>query len=240
MQKDVSFVIPTYRLRDVGETVERYDEHFARNGQSVRMFVFDDSTPATHARYYPLLEKTKTHNELLYVGPAEKEQFVAHLLRRLHDSRFEGLVQNLFRPSYGGNRNFTLMYTLGGLMGGTNNRIVLNGCLTASNDITIDPSGGDASTQIADQMAHNGSLVEAMRGRLPSGAATDVVGTGYRRDNIEDPFGQPLPAFERCYAQTAAAVDGLVARLHDAARRGASHRSNVSEPAGGAPAGTDP
>jgi len=25
-------------------------------------------------------------------------------------------VKNLFRPSYGGNRNFTLMYTLGGLM----------------------------------------------------------------------------------------------------------------------------
>lgn len=25
-------------------------------------------------------------------------------------------MKNLFRPSYGGNRNFTLMYTLGGLM----------------------------------------------------------------------------------------------------------------------------
>ena len=64
---------------------------------------------------------------------------------------------------------------------------------------------------------------------LPRFAPARVAGTGYRRDNIEDPFGQPLPAFERCYAQTAAAVDGLVARLHDAARSGASHRSNVSE-----------
>ena len=25
-------------------------------------------------------------------------------------------MKNLFRPSYGGNRNYTLMYTLGGLM----------------------------------------------------------------------------------------------------------------------------
>jgi hypothetical protein len=34
----------------------------------------------------------------------------------LRDKRLEGLVKNLFRPSYGGNRNYTLMYTLGGLM----------------------------------------------------------------------------------------------------------------------------
>src|SRR5690349_17338755 len=35
------------------------------------------------------------------------------------DARLEGLVRNLFRPSYGGNRNCTLMYTLGGLMIGS-------------------------------------------------------------------------------------------------------------------------
>jgi hypothetical protein len=50
------------------------------------------------------------------VGPREKEQFLAYLNERLHDVRLEGLVRNLFRPSYGGNRNCTLMYTLGGLM----------------------------------------------------------------------------------------------------------------------------
>jgi hypothetical protein len=51
-----------------------------------------------------------------YVGPKEKEQFTAYLSQRLRDKRLDGLVKNLFRPSYGGNRNFTLMYTLGGLM----------------------------------------------------------------------------------------------------------------------------
>src|SRR5271168_2815076 len=75
---DLFFVIPTYRLRDVGETVEHYDEHFWRNGHTVRMIVFDDSSPANREKYYPLLEQTKTHNELYYVGPQQKEQFLAH------------------------------------------------------------------------------------------------------------------------------------------------------------------
>jgi glycosyltransferase involved in cell wall biosynthesis len=113
---DLFFVIPTYRLREVGETVELYDEHFWRNGHSVEMIVFDDSSPANQEKYYPLLEQTRTHNELHYVGPREKERFLAYVNGRLRDRRLEGLVKNLFRPSYGGNRNFTLMYTLGGLV----------------------------------------------------------------------------------------------------------------------------
>jgi hypothetical protein len=116
MHDDIFFVIPTYRLRDVGETVEQYDQHFWRNGQSVQMIVFDDSTPSTQEKYFPLLERTRTHGDLHYVGPKEKDRFLAHLNLRLRDTRLEGLVRNLFRPSYGGNRNFTLMYTLGGTM----------------------------------------------------------------------------------------------------------------------------
>src|SRR5439155_22412293 len=78
--------------------------------------VFDDSSPVNQEKYYPLLEKTHTHQDVWYVGPHEKEKFVAHLNGRLRDRRLEPLVKHLFRPSYGGNRNFTLMYTLGGLM----------------------------------------------------------------------------------------------------------------------------
>jgi hypothetical protein len=113
---DLYFVIPTYRLRDVGETVKHFDEHFWRNGHSPTLIVCDDSSPVAQEKYYPLLEQTSTHNELYYVGPREKEQFLGYLNRRLHDKRLDGLVKNLFRPSYGGNRNYTLMYTLGGLM----------------------------------------------------------------------------------------------------------------------------
>jgi hypothetical protein len=77
--------------------------------------VFDDSSPANQEKYFPLLQQTRTHNPLYYVGPHEKERFLAYLNERLRDPRLEGLVRNLFRPSYGGNRNCTLMYTLGGL-----------------------------------------------------------------------------------------------------------------------------
>ena len=113
---DLFFVVPTYRLRDVGETIKQYDEHFWRNGQSVRLLVLDDSSPANHEKYYPLLEQTRTHNDLFYVGPKEKAHFLAFLNERLRDRKLEPLVKNLFRPSYGGNRNCTLMYTLGGIM----------------------------------------------------------------------------------------------------------------------------
>ena len=107
------FVIPTYRLRDVGATVEAYDEHFWSNGHSVKMMVFDDSSLANHEKYFSRLEQTKTVNDLYYVGPREKEQFLSFLNKKLRDRKLETLVRNLFRPSYGGNRNFTLIYTLG-------------------------------------------------------------------------------------------------------------------------------
>jgi len=115
-QHELTFVVPTYRLRDVGEMVEQYDEHFWRNGHSVPIVVFDDSSPANQEKYFPLLEQTRTHNDLFYVGPRQKEEFLGYLNGRLRDPRLEGLVRNLFRPSYGGNRNCALMYTLGGLL----------------------------------------------------------------------------------------------------------------------------
>jgi hypothetical protein len=82
----------------------------------VRIVVFDDSIPANKEKYFPLLEQTRTHNEIYYVGPREKDQFLAYLNGRLRDARLEGIVKSLFRPSYGGNRNCGLMYTLGELV----------------------------------------------------------------------------------------------------------------------------
>jgi hypothetical protein len=114
--KELFFVIPTFRLRDVGKAVEEYDQQFWRNGHTIRIIVFDDSSPANQAKHLPQLEQVRTHNEVFYVGAREKEEFTAFLRDRLIDSRLASLVKQLFRPSYGGNRNFTLMYTLGGLM----------------------------------------------------------------------------------------------------------------------------
>src|ERR1700691_3655155 len=110
------FVVPTHRLRDVSETIHEYDENFWRNGHSPQMFVFDDSTPTNVEKYFTDLSQLKTRCDLFYVGPKEKEEFIAYVNSRLRNSRLEPLVKNLFRPSYGGNRNYTLMYSLGGLM----------------------------------------------------------------------------------------------------------------------------
>jgi len=89
------FTIPTYRLRDVPETIEIYDEHFWSNGHSVKMMVFDDSILANHETYYGLLEQTKTANELYYVGPHEKQQFLDFLKKKLRDKNLTSLVRSL-------------------------------------------------------------------------------------------------------------------------------------------------
>jgi hypothetical protein len=49
------------------------------------------------------------------IGLREKEQCQAYLNSRLRDKRLESQVKSLFRPSYGGNRNYTLMYAVGTL-----------------------------------------------------------------------------------------------------------------------------
>ena len=82
----------------------------------MKIMIFDDSTAANHEKYYVKLEQTKTVNDLYYIGPHEKEAFMRFLNRKLRDRKLESLVRNLFRPSYGGNRNFTLMYTLGTIL----------------------------------------------------------------------------------------------------------------------------
>jgi hypothetical protein len=42
------FTIPTCRLHDVPETVERYGENFWLNGNEVALIVFDDSSLVNH------------------------------------------------------------------------------------------------------------------------------------------------------------------------------------------------
>ena len=56
-----------------------------RNGHAVSMIVFDDSSVVNQQKYYSSLEGTRTHNRLDYVGPQEKEQFLAYLFERLRD-----------------------------------------------------------------------------------------------------------------------------------------------------------
>lgn len=110
------FAIPTCRLRDVGAAIEAYDEHFAAHGHALSMTVFDDSGPALRERYFSRLSRIQTKNELYYVGHNEKTALKERLCERLRDRKLAGLVAGLFRPSYGGNRNFTLLYSLGRIL----------------------------------------------------------------------------------------------------------------------------
>ncbi|MEH2081262.1 MAG: hypothetical protein V7K89_15050 [Nostoc sp.] len=88
-QKETVFVVPTYRLRDVAQTIEKYDENFWVNGHALKIIVFDDFSIANHKKYYPLLEQTKTVNDVFYVGPQKKEQFITFLNERLCDRFME-------------------------------------------------------------------------------------------------------------------------------------------------------
>ena len=201
------FVIPTYRLRDVGETIERYDENFRRNGHAVKMMVFDDSTGSTHEKYYPLLEQTRTANEVFYVGPREKAQFTRFLLERLHDRRLEPLVKSLFRPSYGGNRNFTLMYTLG--------------CLAVSADDDMRPE----------------ALLEDSRpslgeGEISHGRLFKTAGGGYTRRSFDvlsaflDVLGKPASEVPGNYEKGELVVDTAM-DLETNATKGLTHENSL-------------
>ena len=69
---DTIFSIPTYRLRDVPETIERYDENFWRNGHEVALFVFDDSSLANHDKYYSSSEKPELPTHFIMLGHAKR------------------------------------------------------------------------------------------------------------------------------------------------------------------------
>jgi hypothetical protein len=210
-QQDLTFVIPTYRLREVGEAVEQYDQHFWRNGHSVRMIVFDDSSPANQEKYFPLLEKTRTHNELYYVGPREKEQFLAYLSARLRNARLDGLVRNLFRPSYGGNRNCTLMYTLGGLM--------------VSSDDDMRPFA------LMEDSPESLQPDEVSRGRLHRAGTNHVVHKSFDiLAAFKDVLGKPVSEIPENYERGQHLVDTAMDLETNASKGVASENSLLLEP----------
>lgn len=107
------FVIPTYRLMDAAQTVSYYDQHFHDFGRKIDLWVFDDSPFTMSQKYYPLLEKTPTFNDVYYVGPDEKTAYIKKTCELAGVSIADSVINRIFRPSYGGNRNFALIYTLG-------------------------------------------------------------------------------------------------------------------------------
>ena len=110
------FVTPTYRPQEVAETVARYSENFRTFGYSIPIVVFDDGR-GEESRKRALKsfseEEIDYSGKVWYVGELEKRRFLSRLEAKTKINH--QLLQRIFRPSYGGNRNFTLVYTLGSL-----------------------------------------------------------------------------------------------------------------------------
>ena len=114
IDSDICLAIPTYRSRDIAKTVSVYAQNFAHFGHQVPIVVFDDSS-TQDARVSEgslrVVAKSFPGQRIFYVGPHEKRGAMDKLERRFSDAN--GVVSRLFRPSYGGNRNWVLAYTMG-------------------------------------------------------------------------------------------------------------------------------
>ena len=112
---ELILAIPTYRSSDIAQSVKNYAENFDKYGHKVPIMVFDDSKTPNHRiseGSLRILSEQFPDQEIVYVGPHEKSRFKSFLTDNL--SKENGaLVETLFRPSYGGNRNFIMAYTIG-------------------------------------------------------------------------------------------------------------------------------
>ena len=105
--------IPTYRPERVVQTVLDYDAHFSKFGHEIPIYVFDDSdhnlAAANLSRIFPQL-----HRPVLVVGRKEKQAFLEELAVEVNCSGQDRIIlERMLRPSFGGNRNHILLYTLG-------------------------------------------------------------------------------------------------------------------------------
>ncbi len=109
----IQLAIPTYRIEHVGKTVAAYAGNFAGYSHEVPVFVFDDSGVERSRKSSGRLAKTENPGGVFYVGPEQKALFLEKLKERIGKDVDPKVVDETFKPSYGGNRNFTIVYTLG-------------------------------------------------------------------------------------------------------------------------------
>jgi hypothetical protein len=101
--KAMSLVIPTYRLRDVADTVNEYAAALKQYGHDEPIFVFDDSDEETYRRDFGLFCHKANAANVQYVGPPEKARFAEELRSRV-DARHRPHLPRALKPSYGGKR----------------------------------------------------------------------------------------------------------------------------------------
>jgi len=113
---ELSLAIPTYRSGDIAQTVSRYADNFRRYGHDVPIAVFDDSKSGdariSEGSLRMVSKRFDGKQQIRYVGPHEKAEFVERLTDRLGSDN-NSTLKRIFRPSYGGNRNYVVAFTLG-------------------------------------------------------------------------------------------------------------------------------
>jgi len=152
------------------------------------MTVFDDSATLLHDKYFQHLAQRKTKNELFYVGPAEKAALREHLEAKLGDTALTPLVAELFRPSYGGNRNYTLLYSLGATL------------VSADDDMRPYALVADDGADFRLDEICRGKVVKADEAPLEH-HSTDILGA------FLDVLGKPASRVPSAYAQGDFLVD---------------------------------
>ncbi len=105
--------IPTYRPERVIKTVLEYGAHFYKFGREVPIYIFDDSADNQAAANLSK-RASRLQSPLFVVGREEKKVFLEELASEMDCSDSERvLLERMLRPSFGGNRNHIVLYTLG-------------------------------------------------------------------------------------------------------------------------------
>ncbi|MDP7520762.1 MAG: hypothetical protein QF567_00820 [Candidatus Pacearchaeota archaeon] len=132
--------IPTYRSQQIAITVNTYAQNFKRFNHTVPIFVFDDSNETqskiSEKCLLDLSKQLGNTQEINYVGPIQKQLFLENLQKRFGQQNARN-IGRIFKPSYGGNRNFSLVYTLGKTFISVDDDIVPAGLFTNQYDTQL-------------------------------------------------------------------------------------------------------
>lgn len=107
-QDQFFLTIPTYRINEAIETARRYVLSFNSFNHNIPIIIFNDRNGEPLKESFLSLEKLNYPAGIYYVGLSEKKQIINELQEKLGEKE---LIEEIFKPSYGGNRNFTIIYT---------------------------------------------------------------------------------------------------------------------------------
>jgi len=159
-----SFVLPTKRIKNIPETLAEFLPLIENRSESFTVTIFDDSPKGLSDEVLPELKKINSKVPVSYVGADEKARFLEMLSERVCQPQYAPLLKEFFRPCYGGNRNFTALYTLGSHM------------ISIDDDMRPYELRVDSAGPLAEGEISRGTLVNSSDSRTVSQKASDPIG----------------------------------------------------------------